>query len=158
MGSLIALGLYRLRLPRRAWLLLGLASLVAGVAAAGSIAGGTAYLDTALAVGFGGALLASIASTSASKRGSAGKTGGRNPLNAALGRGPLAFYGRISYGLYMIHIMVFIYFGWFDRMMDPYGRAGNLAIVGFRLLASTAAATILWYGFESRILKLKRYF
>jgi hypothetical protein len=38
----------------------------------------------------------------------------QSPLNAALRRGPLAFYGRISYGLYMIHIMVFIYFGWFD--------------------------------------------
>ncbi len=147
MGSLIALGLYRLRLPRRAWLLLGLASFVVGVAAAGTIAGGTAFLDTALTVGFGGALLASIATT-----------GAGNLVNTVLGRGPLAFYGRISYGLYMIHIMVFVYFGWFDRMMDPYGTAGNLAIVGFRLLASTAAATILWYGFESRILKLKRYF
>ena len=42
-------------------------------------------------------------------------------LSAALRRGPLAFYGRISYGLYMIHIMVFIYFGWFDLRMDAYG-------------------------------------
>ena len=75
-----------------------------------------------------------------------------------LRRGPLAFYGRISYGLYMIHIMVFIYFGWFDLRMDRYGIPGNLAVVAFRLAASTAAATVLWYGFESRIFKLKRYF
>ncbi len=85
-------------------------------------------------------------------------TGARNPLNAVLRRGPLAFYGKISYGLYMIHIAVFIYFGWFDLKMDRYGIAGNLAVVAFRLAASTLAATALWYGFESQILKLKRYF
>ena len=85
-------------------------------------------------------------------------TGARNWLIAALRRGPLAFYGRISYGLYMIHISVFIYFGWFDLKMDRYGMAGNLAVVAFRLAVSTAAATALWYGFEKQVLKLKKYF
>ena len=33
--------------------------------------------------------------------------------------------------MYMTHIMVFIYFGWFDRRMDAYGTAGNLAVVDF---------------------------
>jgi hypothetical protein len=42
--------------------------------------------------------------------------------------------------------------------MDRYGMAGNLAVVAFRFAASTASATALWYGFESQILKLKRYF
>lgn len=147
LGSLLAIGLYTLPLTRRTWLLLGLAALVLGIAAAATIAGGTAFLDSALATAFAGAVLASIAST-----------GARNPLSAALRRGPLAFYGRISYGLYMIHIMVFIYFGWFDLRMDRYGIPGNLAVVAFRLSASTALATALWYGFESQILKLKRYF
>ena len=146
-GSLLALGLFTLALSRRAWLWVGLASLVLGIAAAATIAGGTSFLDSALAVGFAGAVLASIAST-----------GARNPINAALRRGPLAFYGHISYGLYMIHISVFIYFGWFDLRMDPYGIPGNLAVVGFRLAASTLAAATLWYGFESQILKLKKYF
>ena len=146
-GSLLALALHTLHLTRRIWVLIGLAGLGIGLLAAGTVAGGTAFLDSALAVGFAGAMLAAIAST-----------GARNPLNAALRGGPLAFYGRISYGLYMIHIAVFIYFGWFDRRMDRYGTAGNLAVVGFRLAASTAAATALWYGFESQILKLKRYF
>jgi peptidoglycan/LPS O-acetylase OafA/YrhL len=147
LGSLVALGMHTLPLSRRTWLWLGLGSFVAGIWAAATIAGGTAYLDSALAVGFSGAILALIAST-----------GARNPLNAVLRSGPLAFYGRISYGLYMIHISVFIYFGWFDLRMDPYGTAGNLAVVAFRLAASTAAATALWYGFESQILKLKRHF
>ena len=42
--------------------------------------------------------------------------------------------------------------------MDRYGTAGNLAVVAFRLITSTAAATLLWYGFESQVLKLKKYF
>jgi peptidoglycan/LPS O-acetylase OafA/YrhL len=58
----------------------------------------------------------------------------------------------------MTHIMVFIFFGWFDARMDRYGTIGNLAVVAFRLAATTAVAAALWYGFESQILKLKRYF
>jgi peptidoglycan/LPS O-acetylase OafA/YrhL len=146
-GSLLALGLYTLPVSRRVWLWMGLSALPLGILAAATVAGGTAFLDSALAVGFAGALLAAIAST-----------GARNPLSAVLRRGPLAFYGRISYGLYMTHIMVFIFFGWFDLAMDRYGTAGNLAVVAFRLGASTVLATALWYGFESQILKLKRYF
>ena len=147
LGSLLALGLYTICVSRIVWLWLGISGFVVGTATTATIAAGTAFLDSALALAFGGAVLAAIAST-----------GARNPLNAVFGHGPLAFYGRISYGLYMIHIMVFIFFGWFDLKMDPYGTAGNLAIVGFRLAVSTACATALWYGFESRILKLKRYF
>jgi peptidoglycan/LPS O-acetylase OafA/YrhL len=147
LGSLLAIAMYTLKLSRRSWLWIGLTGLVLGIAAAATIAGGTAFLDSALAVGFAGAMLAAIAST-----------GANNPLNSALRRGPLAFYGRISYGLYMVHISVFIYVGWFDLRMDHYGIPGNLAVVAFRLAASTLAATALWYGFESQILKLKRYF
>ena len=147
LGSLLALGLYAVNLSRRGWLWIGLGAMVVGFWATATIAGGTAFLDSALAVGFAGAVLTAIAST-----------GAQNPLNAMLRRGPLAFYGRISYGLYMAHITIFIYFGWFDARMDRYGIAGNLAVVVFRLAASTTAATLLWYGFEAQVLKLKRYF
>lgn len=146
-GSLLALALHRLAFRRRTWVLLGAAGMAAGFWAAATVAGGTAFLDSALGVAFAGAVLAAIAST-----------GARNPVNRALSKGPLAYYGRISYGLYMIHISIFIFFGWFDLKMDPYGTAGNLAIVAFRLIMATAAASLLWYGFESQILKLKKYF
>ena len=146
-GSLLAIGMHTLGWSRRLWLALGLGGFVAGFAAAATIAGGTAFLDSALAIGFAGMVLALIAST-----------GARNPLNALLRSGPLAFYGRISYGLYMTHISFFIYFGWFDLKMDPYGIPGNLAVVAFRLAVCTAVAAALWYGFESQILKLKRFF
>ncbi len=147
MGSLIGIGLHALQLPRRVWIGLGIAGVFCGFTAAFTFAGGTAFLDTALTAGFGGAVLVAIAST-----------GSKTALHALLRRGPLPFYGRISYGMYMTHIMVFIYFGWFDRRMDAYGIPGNLAVVAFRLIAATAAATVLWYAFESRILRLKRLF
>ncbi len=147
MGSLLALGIHRIDFRRRTWLWIGIGGMAGGLASAATFAAGTALLNTALAVAFGGAVLAAIAST-----------GSRNPLNAVLSRGPLAFYGRISYGLYMTHIIVFIYFGWFDERMNHYGIAGNLAVVGFRLVASTIAASLLWFGFESQVLKLKRFF
>ena len=147
LGSLLALGLYTLRLSQRIWLWIGLGVFVLGMAAAATVAGGTSLLDTALALGFAGAALASMAST-----------GARNPVAAALRHGPLAFYGRISYGLYMTHIMVFICFGWFNIWMNGHGMAGNLAVVAVRLVTTTAVAAGLWYGFESQVLKLKRYF
>lgn len=146
-GSLLAIALHTLPLSRRAWLSMGLVGLVLGFWAAGTIAGGTAYLDSALAVGFAGMVLALLAST-----------GARNPVNAALRSGPLAFYGRISYGLYMMHISVFVFIGSFDVAMNRYGEAGNLAVVAMRLLVSTLVAAALWYGFESQILKLKKHF
>jgi peptidoglycan/LPS O-acetylase OafA/YrhL len=146
-GSLLAISMYTLNLNRRTWLLMGLAAFVTGVWAAATIAAGTAFLDSALAVGFTGLILVLIAST-----------GSRNPLNAALRSGPFAFYGRISYGLYMSHISVFIYFGWFDAKMDRYGIPGNLAVVAFRLVMCTIVAAALWYGLESQVLKLKKRF
>jgi len=147
LGSLIALGLHAVAFSRRTWLGIGLAAGFSGLLCAATIAGGTAFLDSALAVGFAGAMLAAIATT-----------GSRNPLNAMLRRGPLPFYGRISYGLYMTHVFVFIYFGWFDLRMDAHGVAGDLAVVAFRFAATTLVATALWYGFESQILRLKRLF
>jgi peptidoglycan/LPS O-acetylase OafA/YrhL len=147
MGSLLALGLYSLGWSRRTWLTVALCAIAVGFFCAATVAGGTALLDSAITLCFGGVVLACLASS-----------GARSPLHAMLRRGPLPYWGRISYGMYMTHVMVFIYFGWFDQRMDAYGIPGNLAVVAFRLAASTLLATVLWYGFESRILRLKRYF
>ena len=147
LGSLVALGFYTLGWARRTWLAIGIVSFVAGIAAAATVAGGTAYLDSALALGYGGAALTLAAST-----------GARTPLHWIFRRGPLAYYGKISYGLYLCHIAVFIFFGWFDLRMTPYGVQGNVAIVCFRLLMATLVASGLWYGVEKRILKLKKHF
>jgi peptidoglycan/LPS O-acetylase OafA/YrhL len=147
LGSLMALGMYTLPLTRRVWLWIGLGAFALGMGAAATVAVGTSLLDTALAVGFAGAVLTAMTTT-----------GARNPVNVLLRRGPLAFYGRISYGLYMIHIVAFIFIGWFDLRMADSGMAGILAVVAARLAISTALAAAMWYGFESQILKLKRHF
>ena len=148
MGSLLALGLYTLPLSRRTWLILGLVAIPTGFLAAATIAGGTAFLDSALTTGFAGSVLAAISST-----------GARNPLNAVLCRGPLAFYGRISYGLYMTHIMIFVYFrlvrckdGSIRNDRQPRGRCiqarglhsgGQRALVPIRVANSQAQAILL---------------
>jgi len=147
LGSLIAIGIYALRLSRRWWFGIGAAATVLGFGATWTIAGGTAYLDSGLAVGFSGLILALMTAT-----------GTRNWICAMLRSGPLAFYGRISYGLYMTHIMTFIFFGWVDLRLNGYGTTGNVALVIIRLAAATGVAAALWYGMESRILKLKRHF
>jgi peptidoglycan/LPS O-acetylase OafA/YrhL len=147
LGSLLALGIYTLPISRRVWLWMGWSGMVLGFGATATVASGNAFLDSALALAFTGTVLVLITST-----------GFRNPLCVILRRGPLPFYGKISYGLYLIHIMTFVFFGWFDVKMDPYGTIGNLTVVAFRLATSTAIATALWYGLEQRMLKLKRYF
>ena len=154
LGSLLALGLYTLRLARRTWLVIGLAAAVLGFTLTGTLFAGTSFLDSGLSLGFAGIVLTAVAATGL-------KSGARNWLLIPLRRGPLPFYGRISYGLYMTHILVFVYFGNFDaRLSDGNGIQvlNNLAIVALRLAASTLVATVLWYAFESQILKLKRFF
>ena len=49
LGSLLALGLYTLRLSRRTWFWIGLGAFALGIGAAATVAGGTAFLDSALA-------------------------------------------------------------------------------------------------------------
>lgn len=147
LGSLVAIAFYTLGWSRKVWLTLGAVAFVAGLVAADTVAGGTAYLDCALALGYGGAVVALAASTGTS-----------SPLHWLLRHGPLAYWGKVSYGMYISHIAVFIYFGWFDLKMDRYGIPGNLAIVAARLALTTLVATGLWYGVEKRILKLKKHF
>ena len=145
LGSLLAVALLTLRLPQGTWLGIGGATAVAGWLAAATIAGGTAFLDSALALLFAGVVLVAIAA-------------GGARLLSPLRRGPLAFLGTISYGLYMTHILVFVYFGSFSARLATMGTTGNLIIVLLRVVTSTLVATALWYGFESQILKLKSRF
>jgi len=154
-GSLLALGLFSLRTPRRIWIALGIAATLIGFVVSYFFAVGTVYYGTTLGLGFAGVVLTAITAT-----------GARNPLFALLRRGPLPFYGRISYGLYLCHIPLFIWMGGIDGRLDALaaGRshsvqlATNLAVFAIRIAAATALATLLWHGLEKQILKLKKYF
>lgn len=150
MGALLALGLRRYRnVCARGWqvgALIGIAAGGAGMAIA--LQRGIPYLDTLLAAGFGGMLVLALA---------ADERPHRNLYGRLLASAPLRFLGRISYGLYMIHILVFSLLP-FQGRLAALGGEGAAIVVALRLTASVAAATLLWYGFERPILKLKRYF
>jgi peptidoglycan/LPS O-acetylase OafA/YrhL len=108
---------------------------------------GSAFSDSFLALLFAGMLLLALTTS-----------GSRGLYNRALNVAPLRFYGRISYGLYMIHILAFTLIGAFDEKMSPYGVGGSMTVVAVRIALATLVATAMWYCFEQPILKLKRYF
>jgi len=147
-GSLAAVALRTIPLARDTWRKIAMCIVIAGAVgleyASSRFPSG---LDTAFALLFVGILLAAVSFT-----------GTRGLLTAIWKLRWLRFYGRISYGLYMVHILVFVVLGNFDRGMEKYGTRGNLTIILVRMVASTMIATLLWYGFEKPILRLKRYF
>jgi peptidoglycan/LPS O-acetylase OafA/YrhL len=151
LGALLAIGLRALSWPLQAWRWICRGALVLG---AGGVVlmlrGGCPYTDSLLAVGFGGLLLAALLAEASPRP---------TLYRRALSLPPLTFVGKISYGLYVIHILVFsILGGYVDKPLQHHGIAGNLAIVAIRLSASIGAAALMWHSFEKPILGLKRYF
>ena len=74
----------------------------------------------------------------------------------------LQFYGEISYGLYLYHLLAFIGFDWAQSILWPQARA-SLGIAGalfMRMSVVLAAATGLSYisrrFYEERFLRLRR--
>lgn len=111
---------------------------------------GTAWNDTLLAIGFAGLLLAAVAGQGSEKP---------SLLARGLSLAPLRFLGTISYGLYLVHVMVYSLMGGIvDAHLHAYGLPGNLAIVAIRLTVAILAATLMWYKFEKPLLGFKRYF
>jgi peptidoglycan/LPS O-acetylase OafA/YrhL len=147
-GSLTAFLLYTRAYKQSTW-----RRIAAGVTAAGLATtiyfawGGSPFLDTAFALLFTGLLLAGVA-----------WTGETSAYARFLRLSPLTFYGKISYGLYMTHMLVFILIGTVDERLASFGTAGGFAVVLIRIACATAVATALWYGFESPILKLKHLY
>jgi peptidoglycan/LPS O-acetylase OafA/YrhL len=147
-GSLIALSLRMFGFGRATWKKIATGGIAAGVAGAVIMQfHGSNFTDTLLALGFGGMLVAALLVT--------GKPTGYGRF---LTWRPLKYLGTISYGLYLIHILCFVVIGDFDLKMAKYGMWGDLSVVAVRMVLSIAAASLLWYGFERPILRLKRYF
>lgn len=147
-GSLAAFLLHTREWSRRGWRILACAVSAIGLASTIYVAwGGSPFLDTAFALFFTGLLLAAVAWTETAA------------LYARLLRmRVLTYFGQISYGLYMTHMLVFIVIGSVDAWLAHSGWWGAAAVVLIRLTVSTMVATLLWYGFERPILKLKRLY
>ncbi|MGE5113723.1 MAG: acyltransferase family protein [Acidobacteriaceae bacterium] len=147
-GSLVALSLRMFNFSRASWGRFAAGGLVAGIAGAVMMPfHGSNFTDSLLALGFGGMLIAALL-----------VTGRQTAYGRFLTWRPLKYLGTISYGLYLIHVLCFVLIGAFDLKMEKYGMGGDLAVVGVRLILSISAATLLWYGFERPILRLKKYF
>ena len=150
-GSLIALCLRASSLSVRAWRRIGLSLFWASTA--GFLITRThtyAFTDSLLSLGFAGMLIVGLFASD--------EPATRGWYSAFLRWQPLRFLGRISYSLYLFHITIFVLLGSFDLRVSRYGVWGDLAVIAARMTLSIAFATLLWYGFESRILRLKRYF
>ena len=147
-GSLVALSLRMFNFSRTSWKRFAAGGLAAGIAGAAMMPfHGSNFTDSLLALGFGGMLIAALL-----------VTGKQTAYGRFLTWRPLKYLGTISYGLYLIHVLCFVAIGVFDLKMEKYGMGGDLAVVGVRLILSIAAATLLWYGFERPILRLKKHF
>lgn len=150
-GSLVAIAIRVLpwSLPTWKWAARsGVAIGVAGVLI--MLNRGSAFTDTLLALGFGGMLLTALLGQAAPQP---------SLYCRALTVRPLLFVGKISYGLYVTHILVFsVLGGYVDKPLSQFGTPGNFAIVGVRLAASIGFASLMWFRFEKPILTFKRYF
>jgi peptidoglycan/LPS O-acetylase OafA/YrhL len=83
---------------------------------------------------------------------------------AALGRNRvLVFFGKYSYGLYLLHrpTQMIVWFV-FDKLAKRLGGEGNVLFLLIRMSVATAAAVVValisWNLLEKHFLELKRYF
>ena len=78
--------------------------------------------------------------------------GARSPLRAVLRLPPIVYIGRISYGIYLFHLIVY---HWIDRLAP---RASLPLAVLLKITASIAVASLSYYAYERHFLKLKKHF
>jgi len=73
----------------------------------------------------------------------------------------LRYMGRISYGIYLLHYPLFIFWARFinsGSLFPSNPVARNLLAFGGQILIATVAGSISWYLFEGPILRLKERF
>lgn len=81
----------------------------------------------------------------------------------ALATRPLIFFGKLSYGLYVLHFLAFplLRVEVYDRRLVPAFGDGAVSLLLFNLIAfalSLSAALVSWHLLEKPLLALKRYF
>lgn len=78
---------------------------------------------------------------------------GQSRVSALLRSGPLAYIGKISYGLYVYHPFMFLLTQWLGWWSKP-GFAPFVVDSALTL----GIASLSWYAFEAPVNSLKRYF
>lgn len=82
-------------------------------------------------------------------------------LGRIFSAGWLRYMGRISYGIYLLHYPLFIFWAQFinsPNFLPSNPVARNLLAFGGQILIATAAGAISWHFFEEPILRLKARF
>jgi len=154
-GGLAALWLRSDKCDSRKWNQWGWISLIAGVAGIG-----VAFVHWGfetrifsypfLAAAFAGTLAISLTADPA-----------KTFLGRALTQRWLTYTGRISYGVYLIHVPIFIFVNRVARGIwgeSGYSRLTQVLIVCAAYAAVYAVASISWFCFERPILRLKEKF
>ncbi|MBC7782332.1 MAG: acyltransferase [Burkholderiales bacterium] len=83
--------------------------------------------------------------------------GFRGPIGHVLASAPMVYIGRISYGLYVIHMFVPHLLIYFFPQWDWVTDRGWTRFFGLSAI-SIVLASVSWYAFEAPINRLKRYF
>ena len=148
-GCMIAIALRIFAWPAAVWKWIARAGLCAGASGVWlMLHRGSAFTDSLLAFGFGGMLVTALLGDTTPRR---------SLYSRLLELRPLVFVGKISYGLYLIHILVFsLLGGYVDKNLDGFGIPGNLAIVAVRVVVAIGCAALMWRYFEKPILAWKK--
>ena len=82
-------------------------------------------------------------------------------VGRALTQRSLVYTGRISYGIYLMHVPIFIGIDLATQRLwktSQFSEGRQLLIVCVAFAATFLAASISWFSFEQPILRLKKYF
>jgi peptidoglycan/LPS O-acetylase OafA/YrhL len=82
-------------------------------------------------------------------------------LGRALRQRWLRYVGKISYGLYLFHISIYLAVGSFFSRQAPIMQTSRIGWFGIAITSIAAVfglASLSWYFFESQLLRLKRFF
>ena len=87
----------------------------------------------------------------------------RTWLRPVLTFAPVVYLGRISYGIYLLHAMVFLAwyaggFQWFGLPTPQLDLGGAMALFGAASLVTIAVAALSFHAFEMPFLRLKQRF
>jgi peptidoglycan/LPS O-acetylase OafA/YrhL len=86
--------------------------------------------------------------------------GFRGILGAVLSARPLVYLGKISYGLYVFHLLTGALLPLVTKLLHlPASIESHLAFrITLQAILTVSLATISWYAFEKPLNNLKRYF
>lgn len=88
----------------------------------------------------------------------AASSGMSGPVGSFLTLRPVAYVGRIAYGVYVIHLVVALPLFWLGKRLGLQWEFGGRTFFASVSLATLALASLSWHLFEKPLNDLKRHF